>query len=443
MMESVCNSLVTHKYVWNKWFSFIKGDIQGINSRVQYLKQLGVGAIRLNSIYPSKNYPEAYQDTTTYFSIDHHLGDFNDFEALVINLQKNNIALLLDLPLLPLVKKLHVSEHVSEIQAQDTGAAVEHHLSAPGSTTNDNLILKAIKFWTDKGVDGFFIKDLESFHNDSFLLSSIKEWKYMLGSDRCLIVSSALIDIIQQNKTLLDLLLPHIDLVDVRLNVEKSAKEIVDEIETAIKGPAGLGASTWLHWSINSLEMTHTRVSSLALIFLEMMLPGTPNIFYGDEISLTEVLDTYDDHRDTQHLHHLPVMQFNTSRSFTDKVAPWLPKSKFNPNQFTHLSQVKELIQLRRVSPALYLKQIEREDRLYQNTNLRSSHGDLIVIERHYPRRKNYAVFTNRSNNTVKMDLSSTFYSGDILLGAAKNSKIYFREFEIDGLDTIIVKLDK
>uniref|UniRef100_A0A336M3K7 CSON011544 protein n=1 Tax=Culicoides sonorensis TaxID=179676 RepID=A0A336M3K7_CULSO len=421
------------------------GDIQGINSRVQYLKQLGVGAIRLNSIYPSKHYPEAYQDTKTYFSIDHHLGDFNDFEALVINLQRNNIALILDLPLLPLVKKLHVSEHVSEIQGQDTKAAVEHHLSAPGSTTSDNLILKAIKFWTDKGVDGFFIKDLEHFHNDSFLVSSIKEWKYMLGSDRCLIVSSNLIDIIQHNKTLLGLVMPHVDLVDVRLTVEKSAKEIVEEIETAIKGPAGLGATTWLHWSINSLEATHTRVSSLALIFLELMLPGTPNIFYGDEISLTEVLDTNDDHKETQHLHHLPVMQFNTSRAFTDlqKVAPWLPKSKFNPNQFTHLTQIKELIQLRRISPALYLKQIEREDRSYQNTNLRSSQDDLIVIERHYPRRKSFAVFTNRVNHTLKTDLSSTFYSGDIIFGTAKNSKIYFSDFEISGLETIIVKLDK
>lgn len=403
------------------------GDLHGINNRMNYLKSLNVGAIRLNSIYPSKHYPENFLNITTYFSIDHHIGDFNDFNALVTNLHSNDIKLILDLPLTPLVKSLHTIDNTEKLY---------------GDHESENLIQKAINFWLDKGVDGFYIKDLEHFHNDSFLLTCLKEWKYVLGSDRCLIVSSKLIDKCEHNKTLSEHILKYIDLIDMRLNVEKGTKAIVAQIEQTIKSPLGLSTTNWIHWNINSLQ-SERRFSSMAVILLELMLPGTPSLFYGDEISLTEVLDTFDEHKDTQHLHHLPIMQYNSSQAFTN-VSPWLPKSKFNPaTQFNHLSQIKDLIGLRKNSPAIYLKQISREDHSYANTNLRTSQGDLIVIERHYPRRKNYAYFANFGRTSIQVDLSSTFYSGDIVMGSVKDTKVYFDKFEINSLDSIIVKLDK
>ncbi|XP_063701736.1 amino acid transporter heavy chain SLC3A2-like [Culicoides brevitarsis] len=378
--------------------------LKDLYGRVQYFKDLEVSAVRLNSIFPKD--PHNQQGTTTYFSIDQNLGDFADFESLVYNLQHNGIKLILDLPLSPLVKKLHVSEHVSEIQGQDTNAAVQHHLSAPGSTTNDNLILKAIKFWTEKGVDGFYVKDLEQFHNDSFLLSSVKEWKFLLGDNRCLIVSSALVDAVKHNKTLLELLLPHIDLVDTLLDVNgTSAKVIGDQIADAITGHAGLSSTTWLHWTINRRD--------LPLIYFEMLLPGTINLYLGEK---------------------LPEFASTEPHLVPPNPPPWLPK-------------IQELIALRNNSPSIYLMHFTRqnqESKLTPTTNIRQTTDDLIAIERHYPRRLNYAVVTNRSNKTVHADLSDSFFSGDVIVGpATQNSKIFFREFEIASLDTIIVKLDK
>lgn len=407
------------------------GDLRGIANRVNYFKNLGIGAIRLNSIYPATHYPDHFDERTTFFGIDRHLGDFNDFAVLATNLHKHNISLILDLPLLPLVEHLDIDTAGNE--------------TSDNSDIRENLVLNAIKFWLDRGVDGFYIKDLEHFQNDSFLVRGVRAWKQALGSDRCLIVSSHVIS----NETLA--LLQYVDLVDVRLHVEYGAPTLVRQIEAILNGPYGFESTAWIHWSIDGID--HKRLASsepnrsLASLLLELMLPGTPNLFYGNEISLEAAKDTKSEHNDTKHLHHLPMMEFKSPYALEPRVVPWIPAAK-NSN-FQHLVAVKELIELRKSSPAIYLKQIIKQDRSYENTNLRSSKGDLFVIERHYPRRKNYGTFTNFGNTTINRDLSSVFYSGDVILTSAfernnsKDTKIYFSDFELSSFETIIVKLDK
>lgn len=427
------------------------GDLRGIANRVNYLRDLGVQAVRLNSIFPARGFPEHYDNVTTFFNIDTHLGTFDDFQDLVAALHGQNISLLLDLPLLPLISKL----------GSGGGGAVGGVGGAAGSAdtessdnseviVEDSLIVKAIKFWTDKfRVDGFYVKGLEHFHNDTFLLSSVRNWKQALGSDRCLLVSRALIDRLHEEVVVTELL-RHVDLVDVRLEVERGPQHVAKQIESVIHGPLGVGAAVWPHWSINSvdrnvrLSASHSANSSIALVLLELMLPGTPNLFYGDEISLGSLHDKDEAYKDDRHLHHVPTMRYNNSH-FTSigTVLPWLPTSQIA--HFEHASLVREAIALRSESPAIYLKQIVRQDRLLQNTNMRSSQGDLVVVERHYPRRKNYGTFTNFGNTTIKLDLSSIFYSGDIVVGGAfsQNTKIFFSDFQLGSFSTIIVKLDK
>lgn len=402
------------------------GDLRGIANRVNYLKNLGVGAIRLNSIYPATHYPEHYDERTTFFGIDPVLGDFNDFGALVTNLHKSNISLLLDLPLIPLVDRLN----------QDSTGNETDNISI-----KDNLVLNAIQFWIERGVDGFFIKDLEQFHNDSFLVAGVTAWKRALGRDRCLIVSSEVI----KSETLA--ILDHVDLVDVHLRVTRGAPALVNQIVDAIRGPFGSESSAWIHWSIDGVDhqrVASTRNGSMAPLLLQLMLPGTPSIFYGNEVSLDTARDTKSEHNDTKHLHHLAMMEFKSTRAVERTVVPWIPAAK--SADFHRLTTVKELIELRKVSPAIYLKQVLTDGRSYQNTNLRSSSGDLLVVERHYPRRMNYGTFTNLGNTTHTADLSSVFYSGDIFVSSHEsknNTKIYFSDFELGSLETIIVKLDK
>lgn len=80
---------------------------------------------------------------------------------------------------------------------------------------------------------------------------------------------------------------------------------------------------------------------SLAGLLMELMLPGTPSIFYGDEISMEHSSDPTKEHEETKHMHHAPTMSFNDQYKFTGpRTLPWLPKSA--GVSYDHLQYVTE-----------------------------------------------------------------------------------------------------
>jgi alpha-glucosidase len=74
------------------------GDLKGIISRLDYLKDLGIDAIWLSPIYPSPDIDFGY-DVSDYTSIDPRLGTMEDFDCLVAEAHHRNIRLVLDLVL--------------------------------------------------------------------------------------------------------------------------------------------------------------------------------------------------------------------------------------------------------------------------------------------------------------------------------------------------------
>jgi glycosidase len=89
------------KYCSN-WFekpmnykSRTNGTLRGITQKVPYLKNLGIDCIYLNPIFLS-NTSHRY-DTIDYLKIDPLLGDEKDFKELVETLHKNGIKIILDL----------------------------------------------------------------------------------------------------------------------------------------------------------------------------------------------------------------------------------------------------------------------------------------------------------------------------------------------------------
>ncbi|MDE2164472.1 MAG: DUF3459 domain-containing protein [Alphaproteobacteria bacterium] len=74
------------------------GDINGITSRLDYLKSLGVDAIWLTPIYPSPQVDFGY-DISNYDSIDPQYGTLQDFDHLVAEAKKRNIRIIMDLVL--------------------------------------------------------------------------------------------------------------------------------------------------------------------------------------------------------------------------------------------------------------------------------------------------------------------------------------------------------
>lgn len=72
------------------------GDIQGIISRLDYLKWLGVGAVWLSPVYDSPNADMGY-DIRDYRKIMAEFGTMEDFDLLLAEMHKRDIKLIMDL----------------------------------------------------------------------------------------------------------------------------------------------------------------------------------------------------------------------------------------------------------------------------------------------------------------------------------------------------------
>ena len=118
------------------------GDLRGLASQVDYLKNLSIRAVRLNSIFQSKHYPDHYQDVESLLEIDKVLGTIADFDNLVAVLKEQNISLILDLPIYPFFGKLQPStlENDSLIMQHNESATAEYRRLERSIIGDDNTI---------------------------------------------------------------------------------------------------------------------------------------------------------------------------------------------------------------------------------------------------------------------------------------------------------------
>ena len=73
---------------------FYGGNIKGIISKLDYLKDLNVTVIYLNPIF--KSYSNHHYDTGDYFCIDPNLGDMDDLKELIFQAERRGIKIILD-----------------------------------------------------------------------------------------------------------------------------------------------------------------------------------------------------------------------------------------------------------------------------------------------------------------------------------------------------------
>ena len=74
------------------------GDFQGIISKLDYLQELGVGAIWISPFNDSPNYDNGY-DISDYYAILKDFGTTEDLEELVKECEKRDIIVMMDLVL--------------------------------------------------------------------------------------------------------------------------------------------------------------------------------------------------------------------------------------------------------------------------------------------------------------------------------------------------------
>ena len=73
------------------------GDLQGVISKLDYLKELGIQGIWLMPIHPSTTYHK--YNVSDYYAIDPAYGTMEDFDALMAECEKRDIHVILDLVL--------------------------------------------------------------------------------------------------------------------------------------------------------------------------------------------------------------------------------------------------------------------------------------------------------------------------------------------------------
>jgi len=71
------------------------GDIKGITSRLDYLRDLGIDAIWITPMYPSPGVDYGY-DISDYTAIDPVYGTMADFDNLVAEAKKRDIRVIMD-----------------------------------------------------------------------------------------------------------------------------------------------------------------------------------------------------------------------------------------------------------------------------------------------------------------------------------------------------------
>ena len=174
------------------------GDIRGVTSRVPYLRDLGVDAVWLSPFYPSQLADGGY-DVDDYREVDPRLGTLADVDELIAALHAAGIRLIVDIvpnhtsdqhrlfraalaagPGSPERANYHFrdgrgadgSQPPSDWVAAFGGSAWERvedgqwylHLFAPeqpdlnwDSPAVRDEFLRTIRFWSERGVDGFRI----------------------------------------------------------------------------------------------------------------------------------------------------------------------------------------------------------------------------------------------------------------------------------------------
>ena len=72
------------------------GDLPGIISKLDYLKDLGIDIIWLSPIYCSPLADQGY-DISDYYNIDPRFGTMDDMDRLIVEAKKRDMYILMDL----------------------------------------------------------------------------------------------------------------------------------------------------------------------------------------------------------------------------------------------------------------------------------------------------------------------------------------------------------
>ncbi|PSN49530.1 hypothetical protein C0J52_04977 [Blattella germanica] len=284
--------------------------------------------VRLNSIFYAEHYPENFEQVQNLTEIAPALGSMRDFNIALAKLHERNISVVLDLPLGPFIKQISKSASESlpdSEEAQKTNWMAVYDLTMENASDvrmeadqmanrvkrkeseSKNLVSAAISYWLQNGVDGIYLKGLEYLVDDPNFAPLVREWKRVTKSfskdwdhEKILMCSLDVVNALdlEDDARKVNTVLSNMDLIDVKLDVMNNGTVgLKKQIDKVIKMLSEKPSYPWIHWHLGSIDSKRltsqlpTANASLAALMFELMLPGSPSIFYGDEIGLEDFKD--------------------------------------------------------------------------------------------------------------------------------------------------------
>ena len=318
------------------------GDLRGITSRLPYVKALGVDAIWLTPIYASPQADFGY-DISDHTAIDPRYGSLDDFDALVAAAHGQDLRVLLD----------YVPNHTSDQhpwfrerpdfyywrdepnnwRAMFGGPAWEplgdrYYLHTYLREQPDlnwrnpavrDAMLDVLRFWIDRGVDGFRVDATRQLLKDPDWRDNPPnpDWDGVDEYDSLLPVHSADLDEVQAVVAeIRSVIADRLMVAEVYAPIERlvryygedgrgaqlpfnfhllttpwEAEAIAALVE---RYEAALPDGAWPNWVLGNhdrpriasrLGVAQARVAAILLLTLR----GTPTLYYGDEIGMTDV----------------------------------------------------------------------------------------------------------------------------------------------------------
>ena len=490
------------------------GDLNGIRQRLDYIQSLHVDAVWLSPIYPSPMHDFGY-DVADYIGVNQLFGTMDDFDALLEEVHARGMKLILDL-----VPNHTSDEHPWFLESRSSrdnpkrdwyiwrdpapdGGPPNNWLSffgGPAWTFDEHTgqyylhqfvtqqpelnyrhpevlpaMLDVMRFWLDKGVDGFrldviwmLLKD-ENFYDEP----SNPEWDGTDPKNRLIPIYTQNVegvhDLIKEMRKVLDeydermmvgeIYLANADLMTYYgslrpdgtydechlpfnfqlINMPWEApvvRKAVDQYE------ADLPPGAWPNWVLGNHDRPRvaTRVGQEQARVANMMLMtlrGTPTTYYGEEIGMENGKIPPEFIQDPPAVNqpeiaHLigrdPVrtpMQWDSSphAGFTEEeTTPWLPAAENykslnvaaqEEDPSSMLSLYRRLTDLRRQEPALYGGAYERID---------VGEKEIFAYRRFGLGSDDFLVVLNFGEGTYILDLSSQAKTASIEASTSMSS---------------------
>ncbi|XP_025422013.1 maltase A3-like [Sipha flava] len=420
------------------------GDLRGVIENIPYLKDLGIGAVWLTPIYPSPGFDLGY-DITDFIGIDPLMGSMDDFDDLLNKLHENGIKLLMDF--VPnhtshkhewFIKSVQKIEPFTDYYVWANAKYIngtrqppnnwlafdgpcmwtwneqrnqyylhQFHKEQPDLNFWNPLVREEIKsilrFWLDKGVDGFRLdaithlyekQDLmdmknpmdknerygvvsslnETFSELSIWRSIVDEYKQKDGQTRVLI-SETYENIEKAMKYYGNSTHPgsHFILNAYLISLRQESVSMYIELISQIL--AEYSSDKWPNWTIGNHD--RPRATSAygdelldGICMIQLLLPGTPVVYYGDELGMTnthlredQIIDSKSKRLGVSKAREMSrtPLQWNSKAQagFSNKTKTWLPvnpnyvnlnvKNQYCSTTRSHLNIFKQLVELRQL----------------------------------------------------------------------------------------------